>query len=227
MELVRLAESYGAQQKIGDHIIEECIMLLRTRFAMLGIAELSEAFRMAAADELAELDFKIYYGKFNAKILGDVLRSYRNFRSKIVAELIRQQSRQAEQQSEQKLRDQKRIAFDREFPKMVEAAKANEKYSSWESIPVYWYTAAKRMGLISFEKGEAHAIYEEAKTIAIQQAIVKTKYQQKEHEISLAQLEKGIIDISHVQLIARKLSVWKKLLENEYNKTAAPKDKTA
>ena len=219
MELMRIAESYGAQEKMSDIILEECSSLIKSYFAMLGVGELREAFQMAAAGELPNQDFKIYYGKFNAEILSSVLRAYRSYRQKVVAQLVEYQSRQSQAELDNRQHEQKRLAFDATFPDLVKDAKAKKKYSSWHSVPVFWYHVAQRLGILKMDRAEKEVIWKEAQPLAIQSLKLETlQLQQRHHQHCqqlLKNLEEGIIDQSHVQLVARKLAVWKKLLKHE------------
>ena len=111
------------------------------------------------------------------------------------------------------------MAFDASFPGIVQAAKAQKKYSSWHSVPVFWYNAAQRLGMLQLDKAEKEVIWKEAMPLAIKHLKLETMQLQQRHQKHCQQLlknlEEGIIDQSHVQLVARKLAVWKKLLDNE------------
>ncbi len=86
----------GATADINEEVIEESVDFCLKRFAHLGVDEIREAFSMAAAGELGEIDLAAYHGRFTIKILGEVLRSYSSFREKVVNELRRAENEAAE-----------------------------------------------------------------------------------------------------------------------------------
>lgn len=86
--LKNCAKTYCGASKIEESAIEEMGVFVLDRFGMYGIAEIEQAFSLAAAGELGEdVDLKSYYGQFSVAALGGVLNAYRNYRSRIVSEL--------------------------------------------------------------------------------------------------------------------------------------------
>ena len=215
LEVQRLASIYGARGSIEDHILLAAVDLILNRFKMLSVAELSHAFELAASGEI-KANLTMYHGSFNNQILGSVLGAYREFRRKAIAGLIKAEAQLLERK---KLKDQQalKLKFDQEFPEMI--ARAKEKIKHWQEIPVFWYPAAKRLGLLHFKKGEMMKIYEEAK--ALVRRDIETIHRLKgtmgtrsSLKSNLHKLEAGDME-KDIRAVARKLSVYRKLIKED------------
>ena len=96
-ELEYCAVSYCGASKTDEMVYDEVVMFVMDRFGHIGLKEIREAFRMAAAAEF-EVDLKSYYGLFTVKLMGDILTGYNNYRNKVLQEFTRANSvKQAEE----------------------------------------------------------------------------------------------------------------------------------
>lgn len=86
--LKNCAKTYCGASKIAEETVEEMAVFVLDRFGMYGIGEIELAFSLAASGELGDdVDLKAYYGQFSVAALGGVLNAYRDYRSRIVSEL--------------------------------------------------------------------------------------------------------------------------------------------
>jgi len=90
----------GADALKNSDVLDEAIYFCISRFAQLGVGEIREAFSLAAAGDLGDIDLSAYHGRFTIKILGEVLKSYLDFREKVVRELRRAELEAAEAERE-------------------------------------------------------------------------------------------------------------------------------
>jgi hypothetical protein len=92
--LKNCAKTYCGASKIDELTIEEMAVFVLDRFGMYGIGEIELAFSLAASGELGDdVDLKAYYGQFSVAALGGVLNAYRDYRSAVVTELHRLNSK--------------------------------------------------------------------------------------------------------------------------------------
>ena len=94
------------------------------------------------------------------------------------------------------------------------------KYRSWREVPAFWYGIAMKLGLITFENGEAQRIYAwsmvtakgelQRQVMGANDVIQRTNYQNV-----LDAFEQG--NMNHAKVISRKVSVWVKVLGGDFN----------
>ncbi|GEM_PF-2440480 len=92
----------GVDLSGDDSVMDECVDFVMSQFAGISVPEVREAFKLAAAGKLGEIDLAAYYGKFTIKTLGKILTSYLVFREKAVKELRRAEAEAAEQVAAEK-----------------------------------------------------------------------------------------------------------------------------
>lgn len=95
-ELAHCAVNYSGAREVSDDLFGEAVEFVMTRFGSLGVSEIREAFRLAAAGELGDVDMKAYYGQFTIVILGAVLTAYVLYRRRVVAAIERAEAEQRE-----------------------------------------------------------------------------------------------------------------------------------
>lgn len=99
-ELTYCATNYSGARDVPDDMLDEAAEFVATRFGDFAIDEVREAFRLAAAGELGDVDMKAYYGQFTIVILGAVLSAYKVYRRRIAQAIQR-----AEQEAEDRQRE--------------------------------------------------------------------------------------------------------------------------
>ena len=93
-ELEHCAKIYCGARNTSSEVFEEATDFVLSRFGHLGLLEVREAFRLAAAGELPGLDtdsIRAYYGEFTIIALGSILRGYDQYRAEIVKEIRRRE----------------------------------------------------------------------------------------------------------------------------------------
>lgn len=88
----------GAQLEEKDEIVDECTDFVLSQFPQLGVPEIREAFKLAAAGKLGEIDLAAYRGVFTIKMLGQVLSKYCTFREKAYQEIRKAETEAQEAQ---------------------------------------------------------------------------------------------------------------------------------
>lgn len=210
-EINRIADSYGARKEINRTVLSECTQLVLTKFVGLRAEEIREAYRMKAAGELEVGGEGVMWGGvFDANQLGAVLSAYIGHRQKA----LRAFSDLKEKREKEAAIAKKQEAFEKEFPKTIE--KLKEKAESWMDCPEWIYDSARARGMITFKPGEAQEIFEQAMQTAKAEAQAEHEegkkggrnlFQLKELEKAMGESEVG----SRAQVIARKMSVYRKL----------------
>lgn len=110
VELEFCAISYCGAAKTDELVYDEVVLFVMSRFGHLGIQEIREAFRLAAAGDF-EVDLSTYYGLFTVKLMGDVLNGYNNYRNRVVQAFARSQSEKEADEKHQSRKDE----FDWDF----------------------------------------------------------------------------------------------------------------
>jgi hypothetical protein len=159
IQIQKIAEQYGTREKISDHVLGECVGIVLSRFGMLGLDELSEAFRMAAVGDLGKVNMTAYAGMFHAGIVGSVLGLYREHRRKVSKSIISNGQVKIDVRDEDRQKE-----FDRQFPRLLEKGKA--EYKNWDAVPEYWFRVGERMGLFGLVEEEKELLYWEAVDLA-------------------------------------------------------------
>jgi len=88
-ELTYCATNFSGARDVPDDMLDEAAEFVSTRFGQLAVVEIREAFRLAAAGEIGDVDMKAYYGQFTIVILGAVLSAYLVYRTRITAGIKR------------------------------------------------------------------------------------------------------------------------------------------
>lgn len=87
LELEFCARTYCGSSKTDERTFEEGVEFILSQFASLALGEIREAFRLAAAGKLGDVNMTTYYGLFTVAMLGDVLNSYTEYRRRTLSEL--------------------------------------------------------------------------------------------------------------------------------------------
>ena len=215
--ILKLAKAYGATKEVDDTVLNECIEVVLESFSHLGLEEIPIAYRINAAKEEGEQPkgAEMYYGAFTAKNLGRVLADYNKQRKKVIARLSNLEHEEMLAKAKQNRKEKAKAAFQYLKDNFLEiySEKVNKsKIQSWEDIPEFYFTIAKEKKLLKFEQGEGNQILDEAKQI------LKIQLQNQISESKDAILIKSLKiklkqepDENQAKIIARKLSVWKKI----------------
>jgi hypothetical protein len=102
LELEYCAKAFAGAVKTEELVLDELAEFASTRFGHLGVREIREAFRLAAAGELGDINLRAYFGNFTVVMLGDILRAYDRYRQRIVASVTRLEQEHLQQTEEEK-----------------------------------------------------------------------------------------------------------------------------
>ena len=153
------AENYTSATNLNEDLLKECTLFVFTNFGFLGVEEIKEAFRSAAAG-LTNVDLNTYYGKFNINILGKVLNEYKEYRKAIAKkiqdehEATNAELRRAYWESEEgksKIRSHflNRVSHLKRYP---DAASAKD-YNYFEKLGVLTFTKEEKWWFMEQARG--------------------------------------------------------------------------
>lgn len=204
-----IAKQYGGRETLEGHLLKECTKLIVDRFSFLGVEEVQEAYRQWAAGEFKLKGGEMYGGVFTVRQLGMVLAAYNENRKKVVGELLRLSEKQIERNQEEARAERLRQKFEKEFPQMLMNAKT--KITDWQEIPDYWYQAALKRGFFQLDRTEALEIFKEAEQL---HTIGRWKGKPRKvfKESTIIRPKRNFN--AEIQVIARKLTVFRKIINN-------------
>ena len=160
-----------------EFTLSECSKFIFEFYPMLSLPEITQAFKMAAAEKL-DVNIETYYGKFNVSILGKVLKAYLDYRNKIIAayehekDKINKQLEQKEIEQKNAITRKKIIKSYNEIKSYYEATGDETKFNR---IKPYWCKILLDENIISLTQSQKQWCWNEAKKEAISE--VKKEYQ--------------------------------------------------
>ena len=222
----------GIKQDTNNGIaIGESIGFVLSKFPMLGIEEIREAFELASIGYFEGVELKAYFGAFTISLLGAVLSAYLKYRNGIVAEMLNA-SEMAEKEAKKAIEAEEKNKAARAYAIQVinEALEmAKDGFQKWESakeIPSNYSDIALKNGLINPSKEQKLQIWIDAQAEAKKEFIdiamnpndIKSS---REAKMILAKLNKGEQDIKFKDAAVRiysRLILWEFVKVDE-NKT--------
>lgn len=191
--LILCAEMYlGAQKdRTEPETINECTRFVYDKFKHLGVEEIKEAFSMSAANYFEDIHVRPYFGTFTVSILGDILTAYTKYRTRIVAEMQKQQELIEKEERETAERMAKNEAVRAEVCKeiILAIASANEGMPFWEhwnDIPIHYSKIALETGTISVDGEKKKQLWHEAQQLARKEVIELAQDVNRLHEAKRA-----------------------------------------
>ena len=150
----------------NKEIIESCTEFIISMFPMLAPAELKEAFKLATAGKLKDINITTYYGKFTVQILGDILKAYLKLRNKALSK-YEYQLQIEESRKEDINKDSKNALIRTEIAQIYSEIK--KQYIDTGNlieakIRAFWAKILIEEKIIQFTKAEKRAIWQEART---------------------------------------------------------------
>ena len=184
-ELTYCATNFSGARDVPDDMLDEAAEFVATRFGQLAVVEIREAFRLAAAGEIGDVDMKAYYGQFTIVILGAVLSAYVIYRTRITAGIKRAQSEAEAEAAAATRREQwdetewatnrlqtlKQLAFDHALT-MNDVAEID--YTTFERLGMYTPDEDKKRA--AWERSDA-AVRSEIATAAMSDISMRTMLQ--------------------------------------------------
>ena len=194
---------YGIDAK-PEHLIEVTEFI--GTYKLIAVDEIKLAFEKFARQELNIDDHKLY-GKVDLAAIGKILTSYINWRHKIYYAIDSEDEKKRLKMEEEQRQIEAKKKFYEEFPEMLSGFKGQ----SYHDVPAYWYDAAMNAKLINFADGEKKAIWEEALEIASKVKPDADNYFDLKTQLNNA----AQIQETNAKLIARKLAVWRIVLNRK------------
>ena len=160
LEVKKCAITYCGAPNTDTVTIAESVRFVHTQYSHLTLNEISEAFRLAAAQKI-DADLSAFHGLFSVRILGQVLSAYDTMRGQVARE-VRARLRKLEDEQENQIRSERMLqmhgTISDQFAALVEN---NEKYARWQDMPEWFCERVVREDVAGFsldEKGKAWII---------------------------------------------------------------------
>jgi hypothetical protein len=139
---------------------KEAIELIKKKFAMLGVNEIKEAFRLASTNVI-NADMRAFSGRINIQVIGNVLSSYVNYRNPILSQILKE--RETEQTNNQiQEQQEKRAKYKKE---VIDWFNSKPSVKSWNDVRFYQFDVLEQEGIICLEKDQIHDYLRKAKVI--------------------------------------------------------------
>jgi len=162
--------------KTMPEIIQECVRFTYDQFSSIGVNEIMDAFKLAAANRFENVDIKAYGGVFTVSLLGDVLYAYSKYRNKIIAKYL--ELKDAEQKAANK--EQEKIKRNNDARQKIktdiEAAiisiqQGVQYWPTWQDVPVHYAETAVAEGWLEVSPEFKKRVWDESKELAKRQLI--------------------------------------------------------
>lgn len=213
-----VALDYGGNNDIAAQTLAECIRLVQSEFAFLGVNEIRIAYRQWAVNKTdAGKRGEMYGGQINAAQVGAVLSAYVEKRRQVVKALTEAAHAAKDAQDKERRTEAAKARFWQDLQKAIGAARAGG-VTDWRQVPYFWYQSLKKRGYINFEPGEAQTIYEEAKELAVIEAGNRVEVENGIRKIeAMREYERiiGELEPNEAKTIAQRLSVFRKVIINK------------
>lgn len=147
----KLANGYGNVSVEGMAFkVNECIKMMFSKFKMLSLDEVSEAYRMWAEGQLNLGREAEMFGNFNAKQFGSVLTAYCEVRKGVYSDYLKKRSELIDGKMEEWKKLKRACEFMKEFcDKMREG---REKWKSWREVPGHWFVMVWERKWVELDK---------------------------------------------------------------------------
>lgn len=202
--------------KTMPEIIQECVRFTYDQFNSIGVNEIMDAFKLAAANRFENVDIKAYGGVFTVSLLGDVLYAYSKYRNKIIAKYlelkdIEQKAANKEQEKIKRNNDaRQKIKTDIEAA-IISIQQGVLFWKEWQDVPVHYAEIAVAEGWIEVSPEFKKRIWNESKELAKRQLIETAQdlsnlvEARKAKQILMQNIESEIISEPAKRIYAKRL----------------------
>ena len=162
--------------EIMKQTIIEASKFVLSKFQHLGVAEIKDAFQMAAANEFENINMTAYFGQMSIATLGDILYAYTKHRNKTIAKYLDLKEKAQKQYDREVEKDEKNNAARQKIKNDIEAAiisiqQGIQYWQSWRDVPVYYAEIAVSNGWIEVSPEFKKRVWEESKILAKKELI--------------------------------------------------------
>lgn len=137
LEIEDCASAYCSAPNTETETITEAVRFVLSQFGHFHIAEIREAFRIAAAGTI-EANLNAYHGQFSVRILGEVLNAYADYRTQIARQVRAKESKQMQEEKAEAFAAALKERFGTLAENLADLQEENTKYSRWQDLP-YWF----------------------------------------------------------------------------------------
>ena len=207
--IIETAQMYGARENVPRFVISECVRLVFEKYSYLALDEIREAYRQKVAGEIKIKGAEMYGGVFNADNLGKVLTAYNLERKKVMAAFLNEKFEIESKAQKESMKLLRAILFEVCFPVMLK----DNSITEWQQVPEWWYEAAKKRELFTYDQGEKREYYKRAIEI-MPKEMEKEEKQALEEAGGIRLFAKQVSTPERLAAsIARKLVVFEKFIE--------------
>lgn len=172
---------FNASVEQSKEAFIEVVEIIKQKFSGLSLNEIGEAFRMAAAGELGDVNFAAYGGVFTVPIFTDILTKFSKRRNEVAMAIYRAN---ADLEEKAKADESVRKKADEFLAMLVHQHETeqngNHKYKSYKDVPHHYGRSILDAGLIVFTPDEKRTIWEAAKVAALEELKAEVKVKQNE-----------------------------------------------
>lgn len=157
-------------------VMRACCNFIIDRFPQLSIAELEQAFSLAAAGKFEGVNMETYFGKFTINILGNILKAYDKARNKVIIQngkLLEQEIKKQERGKMEQLNEQVKKDVIKIFSDLKGLFLNEGIIPDLKDIRSYWAKILINAGVIKFTEDERKQIWAESKVLTEKQ--IKTQ----------------------------------------------------
>ena len=137
IDLEFCAATYCGAPNTLPETIGEGVKFILSQFSHLGLTEIREAFRLAAAGKI-EADLNAFYGLFTVQMLGKVMSAYDDYRTAIFREVRAKVAQIEEQYGNEERAEAMREKFGTIADQFAALQAKNEKYERWQDLPEWF-----------------------------------------------------------------------------------------
>lgn len=150
-----VANAFGGRTAVDSATLKECVKIARSSFKKLGLPEITEAYRLWAAQKFTALE--MYGGQFNATQFGRVLSAYVRYRGTISNAIAREKNNADSAFAmawDEGVRYQNHLIRVANFPNTVREAIANNRFQRPDQVLATWYDYAEQHDMLNLIVGE-------------------------------------------------------------------------
>jgi len=176
--LIICASMYCGVQKdrTEPETMKEATRFIYSKFNMLGLDEIREAFSMCAANHFEGVNMKAYFGTFTISMLGDILHAYKSHRDVILDKLLKAENEAEYEATQEQLKitknEETRLQAKHEIELAIKAASDGMPFwEHWDDIPIHYTQIALDYKIINLSDAEKLELWYEAQRLSKRQII--------------------------------------------------------
>ncbi len=152
----RVAIDYcGADISISEGAVKECSQLFMSKWGMMSVAEIRDAFAMASTHEIKASEKPInmvaYSGVFTVAMFSEVMNAYSSHRGAVLAAMHRAKAELIEEQRAEARAEEAKNYRTKVVDRFMELQVENTHFECAEKIPMRWFEILFDAGLIEHD----------------------------------------------------------------------------